>query len=395
KGPRWARTDKLPLTGQQGEIVGLVGISVDITDQVLAEQSLEAERRFVADLLNVVPIGICVNDEEGRYVLVNDAYCEIYNFRREEIIGQHFSAITPPDQVDLAKAHYAQMLAGDLGVPVERKRQRSDGTIVYIEAANGVLVRRDGRKYVTTVVRDITPRKEVEVEREQLIQDLNAYGHMVAHDLKNPLAVVLGFADVMRADGKSMSDADFEISLSAIESSAHKMAAIIDELMLLAHVSRQDVASQPVDMGLVVQAAQERLSWMIVSANPEIIVPGDWPVVCGYAPWLEEVWTNYISNAIKYGGSPPRIELGATPLEKTVRFWVRDNGVGIPADQLDKLFTPFTRLEQVRKVEGHGLGLSIVQRIVEQLGGEVGVESQEGQGSTFTFTLPRATNSSS
>jgi two-component system sensor histidine kinase/response regulator len=119
----------------------------------------------------------------------------------------------------------------------------------------------------------------------------------------------------------------------------------------------------------------------------------------GHGPWIEEVWANYISNALKYGGSPPRIELGADPPPpsppsggtegeaRMVRFWVRDNGPGLTPEEQARLFTPFTRLEQVR-AKGHGLGLSIVRRIVEKLGGQVGVESEVGQSSTFSFTLP-------
>ncbi len=108
----------------------------------------------------------------------------------------------------------------------------------------------------------------------------------------------------------------------------------------------------------------------------------------GYGPWVEEVWANYLSNAIQYGGRPPRVELGATEqADGMVRFWVRDNGPGLTPEEQARLFTPFTRLDQVR-AKGHGLGLSIVRRIVEKLGGQVGVESEVGRGSVFTFTLP-------
>jgi signal transduction histidine kinase len=101
------------------------------------------------------------------------------------------------------------------------------------------------------------------------------------------------------------------------------------------------------------------------------------------------VWVNYVSNALKYGGRPPRVELGATPQDGVVRFWVRDNGAGLTAEDQERLFTEFTRLHQVR-AEGYGLGLSIVRRIIEKLGGDVGVESEVGKGSTFYFTLPNS-----
>jgi signal transduction histidine kinase len=154
-------------------------------------------------------------------------------------------------------------------------------------------------------------------------------------------------------------------------------------------------------MANIVANALERLDHMVGIHQADIIVPDAWPTALGYGPWIEEVWANYISNAIKYGGKPPRVELGADPPSVPplggeeqggmVRFWVRDNGSGISWEAQSRLFTPFTRLDQVR-VEGHGLGLSIVRRIVKKLGGYVGVESPgvPGEGSVFYFSLPPA-----
>jgi signal transduction histidine kinase len=148
-------------------------------------------------------------------------------------------------------------------------------------------------------------------------------------------------------------------------------------------------------MTAIVTAAQDRLADLIIACQGEIILPPVWPMAVGYAPWIEEVWVNYLSNALKYGGNPPQIELGFDVAKEAVdqfpnfqiRFWVRDNGPGLTPEEQGRLFTPFTRLDQVR-AKGHGLGLSIVRRIVEKLGGQVGVESEVGWGSTFWFTLP-------
>jgi signal transduction histidine kinase len=123
-------------------------------------------------------------------------------------------------------------------------------------------------------------------------------------------------------------------------------------------------------------------------------LPDRWPAALGHAPWIEEVWINYISNAIKYGGrsdegESPCVILGFDECaDLPIRFWVRDDGAGLSPEEQTRLFTPFERLHQVR-TEGHGLGLSIARRIVEKLGGQVGVESRVGQGSTFWFTLPK------
>jgi signal transduction histidine kinase len=117
-------------------------------------------------------------------------------------------------------------------------------------------------------------------------------------------------------------------------------------------------------------------------------LPQKWPTAVGYSPWIEEVWVKNISNGLKYGGQPPQMELGADMgPEGVARFWVRDNGPGLSAEKQAVLFTEFVRLNEVR-VEGFGLGLSIVRRIMDKLGGRVGVNSMEGAGSEFYFELP-------
>ena len=131
-----------------------------------------------------------------------------------------------------------------------------------------------------------------------------------------------------------------------------------------------------------------------VTIQADIQHPDSWPQALGYTSWIEEVWVNYVGNALKYGGDPeigvvPRVKLGADVLadQQQVRFWVMDNGSGLSAAEQAQLFTQFTRLHTDR-AEGHGLGFSILQRIVEKLGGTVGAESTLGKGSTFWFTLP-------
>ena len=234
------------------------------------------------------------------------------------------------------------------------------------------------------------------VELQAHNEALDAFAHTVAHDLKGPLGYMVGFAHVLEEDRAALPEEDLCRYLRMIAQSGRKMSNIIDELLLLASVRKiEEVGTGPLDMASIVAEAQGRLADLIKERQAEIVLAEAWPVALGYGPWVEEVWVNYLSNAIKHGGHPPRVELGATvtsPLAGgteggEVRFWVRDNGPGLTPEEQARLFTPFTQLDQVR-AKGHGLGLSIVRRIVEKLGGRVGVESQVGQGSVFTFTLP-------
>lgn len=234
---------------------------------------------------------------------------------------------------------------------------------------------------------------------EQQIAELDAFAHTVAHDLKNPLAMLVGYTDVLTEELADTPDPIVQECLKGIVRIGLKVANIVDELLLLARVRKvEQVALVSLDMAALVSAALERLKAMIEEYEAEISLPSEWPPASGYGPWVEEVWANYISNAVKYGGQPPRVELGADPALPTagsvpekslVRFWVRDNGPGLAPAEQERLFIEFIQLHQVR-TGGYGLGLSIVRRIVEKLGGQVGVESQVGRGSVFSFTLPAA-----
>jgi two-component system sensor histidine kinase/response regulator len=250
--------------------------------------------------------------------------------------------------------------------------------------------------------------------------ELDAFARTVAHNLKDPLNGLLGFADLL-ADEAGLAGAPARY-LEHIIQSAQRMNAITEELLLLARLRAQDVERVPLDMAPIVARSRARLAPLIAAHKAEIRVSATWPRALGYASWVEEVWVNYLSNAIKYGGDPPRIELGASPLPapggpdtrpdtrpdarpdtrpdtgpdpgpdtgaRYVRYWVRDSGPGIAEDARPHLFTEFTRLGQVQ-IQGYGLGLSIVKRIVDKLGGRVGVDTKAGAGSTFYFDLQAA-----
>jgi signal transduction histidine kinase len=221
-------------------------------------------------------------------------------------------------------------------------------------------------------------------------QELDAFAHTVAHDLKNPVGMIINFAELIAGEVKLPEDTQRQLGL--IARAARKMNNIVNELLLMAGMRRTEVEQYPLNMARIVGEARQRLSYMIEEREAELILPADWPVAVGHAPWVEEVWANYLSNGLKYGGQPPRLHLGAAANpDGMVRFWVRDNGPGLSSEQQTHLFTEFTRLNQI-KTEGHGLGLSIARRIVEKLGGQVGVESEgiPGRGCTFFFTLPQA-----
>jgi signal transduction histidine kinase len=222
--------------------------------------------------------------------------------------------------------------------------------------------------------------------------ELEAYAHTIAHSLKTPLAAASRFLEILhkfKADGLN---AEQQHLVQQASSALAMTGDAVDSLLLLSTVAQQRIELQPVNMGVVVGHVLSQLADLRARTGAIVKLPSDWPVASGYAPWLGEVWLNLLSNAFKYGGSPPNIELGGAADGARVRFWVRDNGKALSEQERQRVFIPFTRLHQDRAA-GHGLGLATVQRIIARLGGKVGVKANEQGGNEFFFELTMAPGS--
>lgn len=372
-------------------VVNLVFMSpnapgLDLTPvTVVVSVSLFALSTFRFRLLDVMPMarsllleqlddGVIVLDPERRVVDLNPA--------AERLLGLHhgWTPGTPATQMLPFWGSVKQFIEASDGQLMETDLGGEHGTV--LELTSSIVRGEDGAARGRLIVaHDITARA-------QLVRELDAYAQTVARDLKSPLASVIGAIDVFRKSGERVSDGS-SLYLQNAERVCGQMTETVDALLCFAQLrSLDEVEVAPLDMATVIALALRRLSAAIAKSTAEITLSDRWPPAVSHPVWLEEIWTNYISNAIKYGGRPPHVALGASEEgDRMVRYWVRDNGPGLSEEQRRQLFTEFTRLDPKRS-EGHGLGLSIVQRIAEKLGGGVGCSSTVGQGSTFWFTLP-------
>ena len=230
--------------------------------------------------------------------------------------------------------------------------------------------------------------REIE-KNEKLIADLDSFAHTVAHDLKNMLGAIYSSSEAV-IDSLQEGNTEFVMEASSmVKESAVKTIQITDNLMKLATSGYEDVQKEVVDMGKIFEQAKVQLSDLFRQYDANVVVEDEWQQAVAYSPWLEEVWINYLSNAIKYGGRPPLITVGSQQLENgKVKFWIRDNGDGIAKEHQKAVFEKHTRFH-TDKAFGYGLGLSIVKRIIEKMGGKVGVESsaEPGKGAEFYFIL--------
>ncbi|NLE00857.1 MAG: HAMP domain-containing histidine kinase [Fibrobacter sp.] len=247
--------------------------------------------------------------------------------------------------------------------------------------------------------KEILLRKKIQKDLEEKVAELDAFGHTVAHDLKNPLMIINISIDGLIKEIGSDTTVKAKKLLDFISDGTKQMINIIESILMLAGVKKinpREFAAFP--MCECVNDALNRMKYNIENNGVVIKRAEQWPEVFGYAPWITEVWANYISNAIKYGKNKdsnikPVIEIGydvqmnRTEMDQRyTRFWVRDNGDGIEKEKIPTLFKEFSRLHTTEN--GYGLGLSIVKSIVDKFGGKAGVESEPGKGSLFYFSLP-------
>jgi PAS domain S-box-containing protein len=327
------------------------------------------------------------------------AFETITGYAHSELDGNGWSQLIHPADDEVTRRRYQRLINGEKDVSEFRIVTKTGEVRWLLDHAQPVFDERTGRIVrIYGAAQDITERKRTEElllaqteELQERNQELDSFAHTVAHDLKNPISSMMGFASLVLNYYDRMTDDKIQEYLSLIMESGYKLKEIINSLLLLASVSKLDrVNLEPLDMSNIINESKRRMVSMIDEHKAEIIAPDQFPIALGYAPWVEEVWANYLSNALKYGGNPPRVQLGADgPVDGMVRFWVVDNGSGIPPEQRDKVFLPFTRFSQA-KIEGHGLGLSVVHTIVQKLGGFVGIEDADTGGCKFTFTLPAA-----
>jgi PAS domain S-box-containing protein len=344
-------------------------------------------------IIETISDAVLVTDKYHRLVMHNEAFRDYFNLGKSSLMGKYLDNVFP-SLADFVQSEQANNHASYLEFNHETKTY--DVTLKNITSPSNELVGK------VIVLHDITHRKaifeklnmsnqhlqEQLANNESLIEDLKAFGYTVAHNLKTPLNTLIGRSDLLieKLEGEKEKAAE----LHSIIESGVKMASIIDELLLFSQVSVKEVVIGPVDMGKVVESALERNREEIIRSNALIEKPENWPIVAAYAPWLEEVWINLISNALKYGGSQPKLTFGSGKKGRNeIYFSLQDNGPGLSTEQISQLFVPFNS-GSINKPNSHGLGLAIVKRIIQKFNGNVWVTSDHkpGKGAVFYFSLP-------
>ena len=352
---------------------------------------------------------IYMRDGDGRYLLVNLRYEQLFGVRRREIVGLTDHDLFPKEMADAFRANDIKAFAHGAPMQMEEVAPHPDGPHTYITVKYPI-TDIAGRPYaICGISTDITPLKQAEeqvrqlnidleervrertAELEESTRELDAFAYSVSHDLRAPLRAVAGFSELLLADYCDRLDETGQDYLRRVLAATDRMGDLIDDLLNLSRAARAEVSRQAVNL----TAMAHRIAAELVSADPDrgqvaqIAIEDDLRVA-GDPALIELVLRNLITNAWKFTAKKarPQIRVGSAEKDGVRTIFVRDNGAGFDMRYADKLFVPFQRLHTFDDFAGNGIGLAIVGRIIARHGGRVWAEGEPGNGAVFSFTLP-------
>ena len=396
----WLST-KAPLRDEAGQIVGLVGISQDITARKLAEQKLlnlnETLEARVAEQTrerdgawNRSQDLLVVLDGKGIFKAVNPAWTAVLGWERDELLDQSILEYIHPDDHSGTLGALAQ--AGSaLVLKYQNRYRHKDGTYRWIEwsaAPEGDRVHASGRH--------VTVQKEAEMalaERTAQLEisnkELESFSYSISHDLRAPLRAIDGFGMILEEDYAQQLDDEGRRLLTTIRENSRRMGQLIDDLLAFSRLNHIPLAATLVDVNSMVREVIEEIAPGGEAPAVEFDVDR-LPMAYGDRGLLRQVWINLLSNAIKYSAkqSSPRIEVRSRIEGAEVIYSIRDNGVGFDMKYVDKLFGVFQRLHSATEFSGTGVGLAIVKRIIARHRGRIWATGTLSDGAEFSFSLP-------
>jgi PAS domain S-box-containing protein len=399
-----------PIKNARGDLLGMSSIARDITERRRGEREVRENRARLSGIIGSAMDAIISVDASQRITIFNEAAEKMFGCPAREALGQSLDRFIPARFREAHLGHMAEFghtgaTSRAMGNLLPLSGLRTDGEEFPIEASISH-IEVGGEQTYTVILRDITERKRAEeqilrlnAELEQRVQErtaelsaankeLESFTYSVAHDLRAPLRHIDAFSKILAEDCASVLPEQAAHYLENIRKSTGKMSLLVDDLLNLARVGRQELRRQPTPLsGLVEEVvadlqdetAGRKLEWHIEALPAIECDPG----------LMKQVFANLLSNAVKYTRPRPVavIEVGYRKLNGDSAVFVRDNGVGFNMKYADKLFGVFQRFHRSEDFEGTGVGLATVERIVRKHGGHIWAEAAVDKGATFYFTV--------
>lgn len=363
-----------------------------------AEQAAEASARLAA-IVESSDDAIIDKTLDGIVVSWNKGAERIFGYTAEEMIGKPVTVLIPPGRADEEPEIIERLKRGERVEHYETVRRRKDGREIHVSLTVSPI--KDARGKIigaSRIARDITERKRAEEEVRRANRELAAvnaelesFSYSVSHDLRAPLRAMQGFAQALLEDYADRLDSVAQDYAQRIVGATRRMDTLMQDLLAYSRLSNADLHLRSVCLASIVAEAQAQLKEALQERKARLTVEETLPQVVGHPTTLVQVVANLLANAAKFvaPGVQPQVRVRAEERGMRTRLWVEDNGIGIESEHWDRIFRVFERLHGIETYPGTGIGLAIVRKGVERMGGLVGVESEPGRGSRFWIELPR------
>lgn len=375
----------------------VISFVVDITERKQMISELERQRVFLREVIDVSPSMIFVKDIEDRFIFVNPAMADFFDTTVEALISNSDTVLNiPRDEMEGFHDADRRVIMQGESIFIEESVTLSTGEVRWVQTTKIPLSSEDGQSvHVLGIFTDITERKEAEIALQQALakeKELNklksSFISTASHQFRTPLAVILASTETLTALRDRLDESQITIRLDRIRDQVNRMKDLMDDVLDLARMQSNQVQYKPEQRDLNVLCREIIADFTHQTAYKDrVIYSGSTnPVIANFDPHLmHHVISNLIHNALKYSEQPVHVFL--TQSNREIIFTVKDQGIGIPEQDLSNLFIPFNRASNVGAIEGTGLGLSIVEQAVEAHNGIIDIESKVGAGTTFVVTF--------
>lgn len=398
-----------PIFNENNEISGVVLVFRDQTSERAKSRELNESRNLLLEIINNSPSYIYLADTRGNIIMANKLYAQLFGVSHDKLQGMSRSGFMGKTEMRQANEQDKKIISGKKPLVFEEEKI-VDSDKLYFLTVKFPLMDLQGQVYaVGGISTDITLRMKAEINIRQMNdelerrvkertnqlevanKELEAFAYSVSHDLRAPLRAIDGFSRILFEEYAHLFDQEANRIFTTIRDNTLRMDRLIGDLLLFSKTGKDALVKEQVDMQDMVMKIYEELNNGKNTSGLHFLAD-NLPVVPADGKLIRQVWVNLISNALKFSrnSKPPVIEVGCSVHDGFFRFFIRDNGVGFNAEFKDKLFGVFQRLHRVDEFEGTGVGLAIVQRIIQRHGGSVGAASETGKGAEFYFTLPLA-----